>query len=125
MEKITWDLEARKAACKILEVEETADKQQFKKAYRRIAMKLYPDKNQNDPNANKKFALVKCAYELLVFDEPCEEILKQIDSWAGMPEDSKYKIDNPWDHFLWWRDKFFDSDKEKGKTNGSRRSSCI
>jgi len=125
MEKITRDLEARKAACKILEVEEMADKQQLKKAYRRAAIKYHPDHNESSPEANKKFTLIKCAYELLAFDKPCDKILEEINSWPGVPEDNKYKIDNPWGHFLWWREKFFDSDKEKGKSNGSKRSSCI
>jgi len=125
MGKITRDLEARKAACKILEVEEMADKQQLKKAYRRAAIKYHPDHNESSPEANKKFTLIKCAYELLAFDKPCDKILEEINSWPGVPEDNKYKIDNPWGHFLWWREKFFDSDKEKGKSNGSKRSSCI
>lgn len=125
MERITRDLEARKAACKILEVEEFADKQQLKKAYRRAAIKYHPDHNPSSPEANKKFTLIKCAYELLAFDKPCDKILEEINSWPGVPEDGKYRIDNPWGHFLWWREKFFDSDKEKGKSNGSKRSSCI
>jgi len=125
MEKITRDLEARKAASRILEVEEMADKQQLKKAYRRAAIKYHPDHNESSPEANKKFTLIKCAYELLAFDKPCDKILEEINSWPGVPEDSKYRIDNPWGHFLWWREKFFDSDKEKGQINGSKRSSCI
>jgi hypothetical protein len=125
MEKITRDLEARKAACKILEVEETADKQQLKRAYRRAAIKYHPDHNGNTPEANKKFTLIKCAYELLAFDKPCENLLDEINSWPGVPQDGKYRVDNPWGHFLWWREKFFDTDEEKRKTNGSKRSSCI
>ncbi len=125
MVKITRDIEARKAACKILEVEETADKQQLKKAYRLASIKYHPDHHENNPEANKKFTLVRCAYELLAFDKPCDKILEEIDSWPGFPEDGEYRIDNPWGHFLWWRDKFFDSNKEKGKSNDSKRSSCI
>jgi len=125
MEKITRNLEAHKAACRILDVEEMADKQQLKKAYRRAAIKYHPDHNKSSSEANKKFALIKCAYELLAFDKPCDKILEEINSWPGVPEDGKYRIDNPWGHFLWWREKFFDSDKEKGQINGSKRSSCI
>jgi len=125
MEKITRDLEARKAACKILEVGENASKEQLKKAYRRVATKFHPDKNSNDPDANKKFTLANCAYELLAEDKPCPELLEEISTWEGISENDKFKLDNPWGHFLWWREKFFDSDKEKGKTNDSKRSSCI
>ncbi|MFA5424087.1 MAG: DnaJ domain-containing protein [Phycisphaerae bacterium] len=107
MERISLDIEMRRAACKILGVEETADKNQLKKAYRRVAMQFHPDKNQDDPDANKKFVLVECAYRLLAEDEPCPELLKEIDSWRDAPEDEKYILNNPWGHFLWWREKFF------------------
>lgn len=70
-----------------------------------------------------KNLLVKCAYELLAEDKPCLELLEKINTWKGVPEDEKYKLDNPWGHFLWWREKFFDSEEEK-RSNG-KRSSCI
>ena len=108
MERINRDLEARRAACKILGVKETAEKEELKKAYRKTAMQFHPDKNLDDPDANKKFKLVKCAYELLAEDKPCSELLEDVNSWASVPEDDKYKLDNPWGHFLWWREKFFD-----------------
>jgi len=123
MERISHDLEARKAACKVLDVSEDADKNELKKAYRKASMKYHPDHNQDDPDANKKFALVKCAYELLAKDKPCPELLEEINTWEGVPEDDKYKLDNPWGHFLWWREKFFDSEKEEGMQNES--TSCI
>ena len=118
MKKITRDLEARKAAGKILDVSESVNINELKKAYRKAATKYHPE-------ANKKFVLIKCAYELLAFDKPCDKLLEEINSWPCILADSKYKIDNPWGHFLWWREKFFDSDKEKGKSNGGKRSSCI
>ena len=98
MERISLNLETRRMACKVLHVDEMADKKQLKKAYRRVAMKLHPDKNLNDPDANKKFTLVKCAYELLAEDKPCPELLKEVNSWPGIPDDNKYRLDNPWGH---------------------------
>ena len=123
MERITRDLGVRKAACRILEVEEDASKEQLKKAYRRAAMKYHPDHNQDDPEANQKFTLIRCAYELLANDKTCDKLLEEINSWPGATEDEKYNLNNPWGHFLWWREKFFGSEKEK-KSNG-KRSSCI
>ena len=121
MERITLDIEMRRIASEILDVGETADMNQLKKAYRRVAMKFHPDKNLNDPDANKKFMLVKCAYELLANDKSCPELLGEINSWSGVPKDDKYKLDNPWGHFLWWRDKFF-GPEEKKKQNKGRAS---
>ncbi len=125
MEKFTRDTEARKAAAIILEIDELAGKEKLKKAYRAAAAKYHPDHNGNTPEANKRFILVKCAYELLAFDRPCDSLLREIDTWPGVPKDKKYKLDNPWGHFLWWREKFFDSNEKKGKNNESKRSSCI
>ncbi|MCK5271347.1 MAG: J domain-containing protein [Sedimentisphaerales bacterium] len=107
MERIDRDLEARRIACKVLGVEETASKEEIKKAYRRKATQFHPDKNMDDQEANRKFVLVKCAYELLTENKTCPALLEEINSWPGAPEDDKYRLDNPWGHFLWWREKFF------------------
>jgi len=122
MERITRDLGARKAACNVLGVSEDADKNDLKKAYRKASMKYHPDHNQNDADAAKKFVLVKCAYELLAEDKPCSQLLEEINTWEGVPKDSKYKLDNPWGHFLWWREKFFGS---QDKTKSDKSTSCI
>jgi len=106
-ERIALDIETRKIAAEVLDVADDADKQELKKAYRKAAVKYHPDHNRQAPDANKKFALVKCAYQLLTEDKPCPELLKEIDSWRGVPEDDKYSLDNAWGHFLWWREKFF------------------
>ena len=107
MERITRDLQARRAARKILGVKEGVSKEALKKAYRRASLKYHPDHNPNDSDADKKFVLINCAYELLAEDKPCERLLEEINSWPGVPEDDKYKLDNLWGHFLWWREKFF------------------
>jgi hypothetical protein len=59
---------------------------------------------------------------LLAEDKPCPQLLKEINAWKGIPEDDKYKLDNPWGHFLWWREKFFGSEENKGQDRGA---SCI
>ena len=124
MEKITRDIEARKAAARILDVSESVNINELKKAYRKAATKYHPDHNGNTPEANKKFVLIKCAYELLAFDKPCDKILEEINSWPGVPEDGKYRIDNPWGHFLWWREKFYESELDE-KKNQHKGRSCI
>ena len=125
MERITLDFQTRLAACRILEIAENVSKKELKKAYRKASLKYHPDHNQNDPDANKKFVLIKCAYELLAEDKPCPAILEEIDSWPGVPEDNKYKLDNPWGHFLWWREQYFDSEKREETNSNDKRSSCI
>jgi hypothetical protein len=122
LERITLDLQAHHAACKILELRENADQNEVKRAYRRASLRYHPDHNQDDPDAGKKFILIKCAYELLMENKPCPALLEEIRSWDCFPEDGKFKLDNPWGHFLWWRDKFFDSEN---KDKSHKRTSCI
>jgi preprotein translocase subunit Sec63 len=49
----------------ILGLSPGATEKQIKKAYRRLAMRFHPDKNPNDPEAEKKFKLIQGAYERL------------------------------------------------------------
>lgn len=122
VKRIMLDLKVRHAACQILEVGESVNRAELKKAYRRASIRYHPDHNQGDSDANKKFILVRCAYELLAEDKSCPTLLKEIYCWSGVPDDEDYKLDNPWGHFLWWRDKFFGS--EKGTKTG-KSTSCI
>ncbi|NOR24090.1 MAG: DnaJ domain-containing protein [Desulforhopalus sp.] len=119
---IMLDFQAYNAACKVLEVGENVNHSELKKAYRRASVRYHPDHNRADPDANKKFILVKCAYELLTEDKPCPALLEEINSWEVFPGDAKYKLDNPWGLFLWWRDKFFGSGEN---TESHKRTSCI
>lgn len=107
MERINRDLKARKIASRILNVQHDASVEELKRAYREAAIAHHPDHNGNTPEANKRFALIKCAYELLVFDKPCDALLVATDSRSNVPEDNKYRLDNHWGHFCWWQDKFF------------------
>ena len=49
----------------VLGVAKDATEADIKKAYRRLAMKFHPDRNQNDPDAEVKFKEAKEAYEVL------------------------------------------------------------
>lgn len=49
----------------VLGVSKTAEAQEIKKAYRKLAMKYHPDKNQGDKEAEEKFKEINEAYEVL------------------------------------------------------------
>jgi molecular chaperone DnaJ len=50
---------------KVLDVARDAPEAEIKKAYRRLAMKLHPDRNPGDKNAEEQFKEAKEAYEVL------------------------------------------------------------
>jgi len=81
VERVNLDLAARKAACRILDVAEDVDKEQIRKAYRIAAIPYHPDHSGGTAEANRMFALIKCAYELLAFDKPCDALLVEMDAW--------------------------------------------
>ncbi len=53
----------------VLSVERTADGEEIKRAYRRMAMKYHPDRNPGDTEAEQKFKEAAEAYEVLVDDQ--------------------------------------------------------
>jgi curved DNA-binding protein CbpA len=65
-----------------------ATKKQIKKAYRRLAMRFHPDKNPNDPEAEKKFKQIQSAYERLRQDKRLKDVLTDVAPQRKPPEDS-------------------------------------
>ncbi|KAL3213713.1 hypothetical protein MRX96_035214 [Rhipicephalus microplus] len=73
----------------ILGVPRSANLNQIKKAYRKLAKELHPDKNKEDPHAQEKFQDLGAAYEVLsdeekrkTYDRHGEEGLKH-DAFGG------------------------------------------
>ncbi|PPS00246.1 hypothetical protein GOBAR_AA20409 [Gossypium barbadense] len=75
---------AGKSYYDILQVPKGASDEQIKRAYRKLALKYHPDKNPGNEEANKRFADINNAYEVLsdsekrgIYDRYGEEGLKQ------------------------------------------------
>ncbi|QCI25908.1 molecular chaperone DnaJ [Buchnera aphidicola] len=49
-----------------LGISKSANDREIKKAYKKLAMKYHPDRNQGDKNSEKKFKEIKEAYEVLI-----------------------------------------------------------
>lgn len=69
---------------KILSVSRSATTNEIKKAYRKLAKELHPDKNTDDPSASEKFQDLGAAYEVLSdadkrkkYDQCGEECVKK------------------------------------------------
>lgn len=49
----------------LLGVERNVSEEDLKRAYRKKAIQLHPDKNPDDPDANERFVELQEAYEIL------------------------------------------------------------
>jgi len=79
---------------KILGISRNAGANQIKKAYRKLAKELHPDRNKNDENAQEKFQDLAMAYEVLndpdkrkIYDKHGEEGVQKSDGQGGHHED--------------------------------------
>ncbi len=75
---------------KILGIGKNANTNQIKKAYRKMAKEMHPDRNPDDPDANEKFQNLGAAYEALsdpdkrkLYDRCGEECLQKEGQGGG------------------------------------------
>ncbi|GFZ13785.1 DNAJ heat shock family protein [Actinidia rufa] len=68
---------AGKSYYDVLQVPRGASDEQIKRAYRKLALKYHPDKNQGNEEANKKFAEISNGEKRGIYDRYGEEGLKQ------------------------------------------------
>lgn len=83
----------------ILGVSRSANINQIKKAYRKLAKELHPDKNKDDPETTRKFQDLGAAYEVLsdaekrkTYDKYGEEGLKSDSFGGGSDPFSRFKF---------------------------------
>jgi len=107
-----WQAEIRllqrrdKTARRILGVSDSDDAERVKLAWRRLSIKHHPDKNGASLESHRRFILVNCAYMFLTEHKGCEELDAEYLSDEEL-SDGKYRLDNPWGYFAWWREKYF------------------
>lgn len=66
---------------KILGVPRSASVKDIKKAYRKLALQLHPDRNPDDPRAQEKFQDLGAAYEVSVFGRSLWSTYASCASW--------------------------------------------
>ena len=82
----------------ILGVSKTATEDEIKKAYRKLAVKYHPDKNEGDKEAEKKFQEISEAYNVLSNKEKRSEY-DNYGSDPGFGTHTRYKYyQNPFGH---------------------------
>ncbi|CAG2064740.1 unnamed protein product [Timema podura] len=72
----------------LLGVRRDANKKEIRQTYKKLAVTLHPDKNQDDPDAHEKFLSITKAYETLKDDE----LRKKYDLYGeeGAPKHQSY-----------------------------------
>lgn len=86
-------LETMKTHYEVLEVPRSAESVEIKKAYRRLALKYHPDRNNGSAEATERFKEIGAAYEVLSCPEKRSEYDRNLqfpETWQR-PSDKQYR----------------------------------
>ena len=107
-----WQAEIRtlrrreRQARTILGVSETAGRREIQGAFRQASRMNHPDVNPGDREAEARLRLICCAYKHLTEGQPCAA-LDELEAPPEAATDGKYRLDNIWGYWCWWREKYF------------------
>ncbi len=99
---------------KTLGLEKTATANEIKKAFRQLAVKYHPDKNQNDKAAEEKFKEINEAYEVLGNAEKRKKYDGLASNWKNYGESNGGQEGFDWSQF---------AERENGYKYSTRNSS--
>ena len=94
----------------LLGVEKTADSREIRKAFKKMAITMHPDKNPDDPEAQEKFLSLKLAYETL----KDQETRKQYDLHGEKGVKDGFKNSKEYQNWNFYKEQFgiYDEDPE-------------
>ena len=98
--------EREKKARDKLGVSDSASKEDIRRAWRRESLKHHPDHNGGSHESHRRFVSINRAYRCLIEGVGCDGLDSE-DLCSEVLTDGKYRLDNPWGYFAWWRDKYF------------------
>jgi len=111
---------------KILGVDKKASPEEIKKAYRKLAVKYHPDKNQGNKNAENQFKSINEAYEVLGDPVKRKKYDELGQNWNKFGNAGPYSQENPfgtWSQGGFTGESFFSGDHMNGFFGGGSGNS--